>query len=217
LDSFSLADTGCLLQRVRSLPQVDACMLSSVSAVDQEVMDALKQKVVHFMELTTETPIPVNNLYKTPETLGKDRLAAVVGAYSLFPGKDILVIDAGTALTIDFVDKEGNYHGGIISPGLNMRFRALHEYTKKLPFLSQTDEFEIIGDSTVSAITSGVQNGIIFEVDSYINQFVKKYPQLVTILTGGDVNFFVDKIKKYIFAEPNLVFFGLEKLILINI
>ena len=217
LESFTLADSSGLSRHVRSLPQVDACMLSSVSAVDQEVMDALKQKAVHFMELTEGTPIPIRNLYKTPETLGKDRLAAVVGAYSLFPGKDILVIDAGTALTIDFVDKEGNYHGGIISPGLNMRFRALHEYTKKLPFLSQTDEFEIIGDSTVSAITSGVQNGIIFEVDSYINQFVKKYPQLVTILTGGDVNFFVDKIKKYIFAEPNLVFFGLEKLILINI
>jgi len=216
LDSFSLADSGGLLHHVRSLPQVDACIISSVSAVDQEVMDALKQKAVHFMELTAETPVPVKNLYKTPETLGKDRLAAVVGAYSLFPAQDILVIDAGTALTIDFVDREGNYHGGIISPGLNMRFRALHEYTKKLPLQSQTDDFEIIGDSTLTAIASGVQNGIIFEVDGYINHFVKNFPQLVIILTGGDRNFFVDKIKKHTFAEPNLVFLGLEKIILIN-
>jgi len=217
LVSFSLADAGGLLHHIRSLPQADACMLSSVSDVDQVAIDALKQKAAHFMELTAETKIPVNNLYKTPETLGKDRLAAVVGAYSLFPGKDILVIDAGTALTIDFIDREGNYHGGVISPGLNMRFRALHEYTKKLPFLSQTDDFEIIGNSTISAITSGVQNGIIFEVNAYINHFVKIFPQFVNILTGGDAIFFVNKIEKCIFAEPNLVFFGMEKIILINI
>jgi len=217
LVSFSLADTVGLLHHIKSLPQADACILSSVSAVDQAVPDVLSQKAVHFMELTADTPIPIRNLYKTPETLGKDRLAAVVGANSLFSGKDILVIDAGTALTIDFVDREGNYHGGIISTGLNMRFRALHEYTKKLPLLSQTGDYNIIGDSTVSAIISGVQNGIIFEVNGYIDHFVKQNPQLVTIMTGGDGNFFVDKIKKHIFAEPNLVFFGLEKITLMNI
>ena len=216
LVSFSLFDVDGLLHHVRTLPHTDACILSCVSEVDQKVINVLIQKAVHFMELTAETRLPINNLYKTPETLGKDRLAAVVGAYSLFPGKDILVIDAGTALTIDFVDREGNYHGGIISPGLNMRFRALHEYTKKLPLQAYKDDFEIIGDSTTSAITSGVQNGIIFEVNAYINYFVKKFPQLVNILTGGDINFFVNKIEKCIFAEPNLVLFGLEKLILIN-
>ena len=216
LASFSLDDAGGLLQHICAMPMVDACILSSVSAVSQDVIDALTQKAAHFMELTADTPIPVRNLYKTPETLGKDRLAAVVGAYSLFPGRDILVIDAGTALTFDFVDREGKYHGGSISPGLNMRFRALHEFTKKLPLLSQTDDCEMFGDTTASAITSGVQNGIIFEVESYIHQFVNKFPQLVTILTGGDVNFFVGKIKKYIFAEPNLVFLGLEKIIKLN-
>jgi len=216
LVSFALADTNGLLNFIKMLPLVDACILSSVSVVNQEIIDALKQKAAHFMELTADTPIPIRNLYKTPETLGKDRLAAIVGANSLFPGRDILVVDAGTALTIDFVDREGNYHGGNISPGLNMRFRALHEYTKKLPLQTQSDEYEIIGDSTMSAIVSGVQIGIIFEVNGYVDHFVNKFPQLVTILTGGDGNFFVDKIKKHIFAEPNLVFFGLEKIILIN-
>ena len=217
LASFPLDDAKGLWNHASSLPQVDACILSSVSAVDQSVIDVFMQKAAHFMELTAETPVPIRNLYKTPETLGKDRLAAVVGAFSLFPNKDILVIDAGTALTIDFIDSEGNYHGGNISPGLNMRFRALHDYTKKLPLLSQECEYQLIGDTTASAIASGVKNGIIFEVEGYINHFVKKFPQLVTILTGGDGIFFENKINKHIFAEPNLVFFGLEKIVLNNV
>ena len=130
---FALTDTVGLLRHLDTLPQVEACILSSVSIANREITEALSRKAAYFMELTAATPIPVRNLYKTPETLGKDRLAAIVGAYSLFPGKDILVLDAGTALTIDFIDKEGNYRGGNISPGLNMRFQALHDYTKS-PF-----------------------------------------------------------------------------------
>ena len=215
LASFPVSDSG-LLAYLSSLPQVEACILSSVSVVDQAAIDVLSQKAAHFMELTHQTPVPIRNLYKTPETLGNDRLAAVVGAYSLFPGKDVLVMDAGTALTIDFIDKEGNYRGGNISPGLNMRFRALHDDTQKLFLQAQTDDFEMIGNTTASAITSGVQNGIIFEINYYIDHFVKQFPGLVTILTGGDVNFFVNKIESYTFAEPNLVFFGLMKIIEFN-
>ena len=209
--------TPTLETHLTALPQADACILSSVSAVGQKIIDILSQKALYFMELTAATPVPIKNLYKTPETLGKDRLAAVVGAYSLFPGKDILVMDAGTALTIDFIDKEGNYHGGNISPGLNMRFRALHDYTQKLFLQTQTDNYQMLGDTTASAIVSGVQNGIIFEVNYYIRHFVKKFPQLVKILTGGDINFFVNKIESSIFAEPNLVFIGLEKIIKFNL
>ena len=215
--SFSHADMDGLLRHVRSLPQVDACILSSVGVADQTMIEVVSQKSAHFMELTAATPIPIRNRYKTPETLGKDRLAAVVGANHLFPGRDILVFDAGTALTIDFVDKEGNYSGGNISPGLNMRFRALHDYTQKLSLQAQTDDYLILGDSTASAIVSGVQNGMIFEMNYYVNHFVKKYPQLVTILTGGDINFFVNKFKNRIFAESNLVIIGLEKIIKFNL
>ena len=217
LASFSLGDTDGLLHHVLSLPQVEASIFSSVSAVSQTIIDAVSQKSVHFMKLTAATPVPIHNLYKTPETLGKDRLAAVVGAYSLFPGKDILVMDAGTALTIDFIDKEGNYRGGNISPGLNMRFRALHDYTQKLFLQTQTDNYQMLGDTTASAIVSGVQNGIIFEVNYYIRHFVKEFPELVKILTGGDINFFVNKIESSTFAEPNLVFIGLEKIIKFNL
>ena len=144
--SFTVADTDALLNHIKLLQRVDGSIISIVSDVNQEVVDVLSQKSAHFVELTASTPVPIRNLYKTPETLGKDRLAAIVGAYSLFPGKDILVFDAGTALTIDFIDKDGNYHGGNISPGLNMRFRALHDYTQKIFLQSQTDDYEILGD-----------------------------------------------------------------------
>ena len=216
LASFSLGDTEGLFSHVASLPSVDAGILSSVSVVNRAIIDVVLQKAVNFIELTSATPIPIRNLYKTPETLGKDRLAAVVGAYTLFPDRDILVFDAGTALTIDFIDKEGNYHGGNISPGLNMRFRALHDYTKNLFLHTQTDDYVLLGDSSESAIVSGVQNGMVFEMNYYTNHFVKKFPNLVTILTGGDINFFANKIERYIFAEPNLVFIGLENIIKFN-
>ena len=169
------------------------------------------------MELTADTPVPIQNLYKTPETLGKDRLAAIVGAYSLFPDRDVLVFDAGTALTIDFIDKDGNYHGGNISPGLNMRFRALNDYTQKIFLQSQTDDYKLLGDTTASAVVSGVQNGMVFEVKYYIDHFVKKFPDLVIIFTGGDKNFLENKIERFIFAEPNLVFIGLDKILKFNI
>jgi type III pantothenate kinase len=213
LVSYPVDGIDDLLSYIALLPQADACILSSVSITNREIMDTLSRKTPYFMELTAATPIPICNLYKTPETLGKDRLAAVTGAHSLFPGKDVLVLDAGTALTVDFIDKAGNYRGGNISPGLNMRFHALHDYTKKLPLQTQTDDYMLLGDTTMSAITSGVQNGIIFEINCYVNHFVKQYPELVTILTGGDIIFFANKIEKHIFAEPNLVFIGLEKII----
>ena len=215
--SFAFTDTCGLLHHLESLPHVEAGILSSVSIADQAMKNVLSDKAAFFMELTALTTVPIRNLYKTPETLGKDRLAAVVGSHSLYPGKNILVMDAGTALTIDFIDSDGNYRGGNISPGLNMRFKALHDYTKRLPLQTKAEDYQLIGNSTEAAITSGVQNGIIFEMNYYVNHFVNQFPDLVTILTGGDGNFFVNKIEKHIFAEPNLVFIGLEKIIEFNI
>ena len=216
LAAFPLTDVYGLLQHVASLPQADACIISSVISILPKIVDVFKQKSSYFLELTHETPLPIRNLYQTPETLGKDRLAAVVGAYSLFPGKDILVFDAGTALTIDFIDRDGNYRGGNISPGLNMRFRALHNDTHQLSLQEQTDDYELIGDTTASAIISGVQNGIIFEMNYYVHHFVKKFPTLVKILTGGDANFFENKFETHIFAVPNLIYIGLEKIVSFN-
>ncbi len=209
---FDLTDSKGLLSHLAALPRTNACIISSVSVIAPELMAVLFVHSPFFMELTADTPIPVNNLYTTPETLGKDRLAAVVGAYSLYPGRNVLVIDAGTALTIDFLDDQGNYHGGNISPGLHMRFQALHDYTKRLPLLAPSVDYFLLGNSTDSAIIAGVQNGIIFEIDNYINRFDRQYEGLITLVTGGDVFFFADKVKKPIFAKPNLVLIGLEEI-----
>jgi type III pantothenate kinase len=216
LVSVPVDDTHHILSCIASLPPTDACILSSVSIAVPAITDALSRVAPRFLELTAQTPLPIHNLYKTPETLGKDRLAAVVGARSLFPERDILVLDAGTALTIDFIDRAGNYHGGNISPGLTMRFRALHEYTRKLPLQQAADTHSILGDTTASAIISGVQNGIVFEIIQYIDHFTKKYPSLVTIMTGGDAKYFADKIEKHTFAALNLIFIGLEKIVQFN-
>ncbi len=215
--AIPLADRGALLRYIEALPGAGACILSSVSMADPGLLDILSKHTPYFIELTADTPIPIHNLYVTPDTLGKDRLAAVIGAYSLYPSKDILVIDAGTALTIDFIDAEGNYHGGNISPGLRMRYQALHDYTKRLPLESMSEDFNFIGNSTSSAIIAGVQNGIIFEVNGYVEHFVKQYPGLITIMTGGDVIFFANKIEKPIFADEKLIFIGLEKIVSYNL
>lgn len=217
VDVVPLTDRDGLLHRIVSFPQVEACIVSSVGFTDRELIQQLAVRSPVFMELTANTPVPINNLYATPETLGKDRLAAVVGAHSLYPDNNVLVIDAGTAMTIDFVDRQGNYHGGNISPGLQMRYQALHNYTKKLPLQNKLLDYQIIGNSTESAIVAGVQNGMIFEVENYISYFSRQYSDMITIMTGGDTFFLVNKIEKLIFVELNLIFIGLRKIVEYNI
>jgi type III pantothenate kinase len=158
----------------------------------------------------------IKNHYRTPETLGSDRFAAVVGAYSLFPGKNSLVIDGGTCITYDWIDAEGNYFGGSISPGLNMRYNALNQYTAGLPLVSVNRNFiSDYGDDTITAITSGVQNGIKYELMGFIESYSNNKPDINIILTGGDNVFFDTLLKNSIFApyikkEPYLVLKGLN-------
>ena len=172
-----------------------------------------KTTLLHF---DTGTAKNINNKYKTPQTLGRDRLAAVVGAYSLFPGKNSLIIDGGTCITYDWVDAGGNYFGGSISPGLNMRYNALNHYTAALPLLNVDTEFDSsYGDDTVSAITSGVQNGIKYELTGFIENYTLDKQDINIILTGGDNVFFDTLLKNSIFApyikkEPYLVLKGLN-------
>jgi type III pantothenate kinase len=211
--TFSHLETDGIVQYIKQLSNIDASIISDVSSVDVRIVDVCLQKSGKFIEFNHHTSLPIRNLYKTPQTLGKDRLAAVVAAAALFPHKDILIFDAGTALTIDFIDAQGNYHGGNISPGLNMRFKALNYYTEKLPLLSKSDDFQLFGDDTNSAITSGVQFGMVFEINSYIEQFDITHPHGIKILTGGDIFFFGNKIKSSTFAEPNLIIIGLDRII----
>ena len=157
----------------KAYPDIDRAILSSVSIADPQVVGYLKSGFIHFLELNYLTPVPIKNQYKTPHTLGLDRLAAAIGACELFPGKDLLVIDAGTAITFDLIENNGTFKGGNISPGLRSRFRALHEFTKKLPLLEETEEYPVIGQTTEEAIRAGVINGMVFEIDGTIDLFRK--------------------------------------------
>ncbi len=158
----------------------------------------------------------LTNHYRTPETLGLDRLAAVIGANCLFPGKDSVIIDAGTCITYDWVDAGGNYYGGSISPGLNMRYKALNSYTAGLPLLDADQAFAgSFGNDTTTAIRSGVQNGIKYELMGFINSYKKEGSDMNIVLSGGDSIFFDTLLKNSIFApyikiEPYLVLKGLN-------
>lgn len=168
------------------------------------------------MQLTWQTPIPLRNLYSTPKTLGMDRIAAAVGAWSLKPGNDILIVDAGTAITYDFVSSKGEYFGGNISPGKDLRFKSLHEHTGALPLVSMNGEIPLIGNSTDTAIRSGVINGIKNEVSGFVASMREIYPLLLVFLTGGDVELLVKTEKIGTFVSENLVIQGLNSIINYN-
>lgn len=196
---------------------ITAVIVSSVKKQLPEAINEIKKKIPEFWVLHQNTPLPIKNLYQTPETLGKDRLAAAVGANALFPETNLLVIDAGTALTVDFVSDKNAFTGGIISPGLQMRFNALHKMTDRLPLCFPDAEFsEISAQRTEDALKAGVQNSMIFEISTYIDRYSYNYPGLKTVLTGGDVFFFANTLKKKIFAKPDLVIFGLNKILEFN-
>lgn len=197
--------------------QVENAILSSVveenTLLEQHLQDACK----NFICLNHLTPIPIMNTYQTPETLGKDRLAAVVGAVTILPEADLLVVDAGTAVTYDFVDASGVYHGGNIAPGIEMRLKALHTFTQKLPLVEVDAMAGFLGKDTQSAIQSGVLYGIVLEIDGYVERLMLKYPKLSVFLTGGSAVLFDNKLKSRIFADKNLVLTGLNRILQYNV
>jgi type III pantothenate kinase len=191
-----------------------------VSTVRKENIPGEDRFIRHFRKvlvLSHQTPLPIKNLYETPETLGLDRLAGVAGAHSLFPHNPVLVIDAGTAITYDLIDAEGNYPGGNISPGMTLRFQSLHQAAGRLPLIKPRENNAMLGKNTREAIAAGVQNGIIYEMDQYIEQFKATYQTLKVLLTGGDCFFFDNKLKYHIFVEPNLILIGLNEILKFNI
>lgn len=193
--------------------QLDKAILSSVKKVDDEVLQFLHEQFRYFIELDHQTKLPLVNLYETPETLGKDRLAAAVGANELFPDQNILIIDAGTAITYDLVSENNEFLGGNISPGMKMRYKALNQFTGKLPLVEYSDDFELVGGNTVDAIRAGVQNGIVYEMNGTIDSFNRIYENLQIVMTGGDSIFF-DKILNYtIFVHFNLTLIGLNRIL----
>lgn len=165
---------------------------------------------VHF--ISHEDSFPFINLYETPKTLGMDRMVLAAGAVLQFPEQNRLVIDAGTCITYDFVDENDNYLGGAISPGLRLRYEALHNFTARLPLLELDSPKSIIGNSTSQSIHSGVVNGAINEIDGFINDYKQHYSKFTIILTGGDADFLAKRLKNTIFANSNFLLESLSHL-----
>ncbi len=209
---FGKADAEALLREYA----IEAGIYATVAGRSDEAISYLQAETSLFLEFSHETPIPITNGYATPHTLGLDRLAGVIGANFLQPESDLLVIDAGSAITYDFVDAQGVYRGGSITPGLDMRLRALHEYTRKLPLVKAETESRIPGNDTVSSILSGVLYGIVFEIDGYIQLLKEEHPRLSTFLTGGSTFYFANKLKSAIFADENLILTGLNRILQYN-
>lgn len=188
-------------------------IVGTVKGLTAEAEEQLRSLKIPILRFSPQTPVPITNHYKSPETLGADRLAAAVGASSLKPGKDLLIIDAGTCVTYEVIDAKGNYWGGNIAPGMQMRLRSLNEFTAKLPLVSAEGDVPGMGYDTETAIRSGVLRGMKYEIEGYIRSMRRKYPHLLVFLTGGDKINFDTTIKSIIFADKFIVPRGLNKIL----
>ncbi|MBO7571508.1 MAG: type III pantothenate kinase [Bacteroidales bacterium] len=204
------------LESAVPMGSIAKCIVSSVS-IGQETIAGLFRPFFPIMLFDSSLRFPITIRYGTPNTLGSDRVAAVVGAAGRYPMRNVLVIDSGTAITYDIVTAQGEYLGGNISPGLNTRFRALHNFTGKLPLLKVDNSMEgLFGTNTNEAIGLGVQNGILYEVEATIREFAHRFDDLLVVFTGGDSFFFENRIKFSNFAEPYLVAIGLNEILEYN-
>lgn len=213
--SFEESDFEQFITSFQKEYSITACILSSVKK-DERGIHKILEEIPFFLRLDHTTQIPFVNLYRTPTTLGIDRIALVAGATDQYPNQNALIIDAGTCITYDFVNQNSEYLGGAISPGIQIRYRSVHDYTSKLPLLSTSEDFVVTGDSTESAIHSGILNGVTQEIQGVINQYKDEYPDLTVILTGGDIKFLSKQLKNSIFAHQNFLLHGLNKILTFN-
>lgn len=196
--------------------QTDNVIVSSVTIDPLEILNNIHcggKKLAMHQSLS----FPISIHYKTPLTLGLDRIAAACGALDMFPQKNCLVIDMGSCINYEFIDAEANYFGGAISPGVSMRFKAMHTFTARLPLIQPKRDPALTGQSTEESMLSGVMNGMASEVNGTIEKYKEKYPTLEVILCGGDAHFFENQLKQPIFVAPNLVLCGLNRILVHNV
>ncbi|MDB4291933.1 type III pantothenate kinase [Maribacter sp.] len=196
-------------------PQITWCIFSSVNSLNEKIIPLLSVfcQVIH---LDSSTATPFKNSYASPHTLGVDRIALATAAFYHNPKGNTLVIDAGTCVTYDMTNDYGEYLGGAISLGLRMRYRALHEQTARLPFLEPEELLDFIGNTSETSIHSGVLNGLLHEIDGFIEQYKSRFVDLTVILTGGDAHFLSKRLKNTIFADSNFLLKGLNYLLEYN-
>ena len=207
------------IERLFSLYPIKNSIISSVVNVEPAVINALHKLSKRFVLFDHNTPLPILNKYDTPHTLGQDRLAAAVGANSLCPDENLLIIDAGSAITYDFVSENGEYLGGNIAPGIKMRLTVLHSMTKRLP-LVEVEENQLIplfGLNTEDAIAAGVLRGISFEVKGYMRTLSERVEHFQTFLTGGNAPYILNNVQSSMRFEKHLVLIGLNRILNFNI
>lgn len=212
---FSSSD----IERLFSLYPITNSIISSVVNIDPAVVNVLHRLSQHFVLFDHVTPVPIRNAYDTPQTLGQDRLAAAVGATLIAPNENLLIIDAGSAITYDYLSQDGIYMGGNIAPGLRMRFSALHDMTNKLPMVEvgESELIPLFGKNTRDAIAAGVIRGVGYEIKGYMHSLSKQVPHYRTILTGGSAPHILSNINRPIIYEKNLVLIGLNHILNHNI
>ncbi len=201
------------LEKIFEKYNINNCIISSVRKKIPDNIYDIKKRVSNFMVLCHKTKLPVKINYKTPETLGRDRIAAAIGAKKIFPDKNCIVIDAGTCITYDFIDKDNVFQGGNIAPGLSMRLEAMHRFTNNLPKVKLAYNEDPLGKSTDEALQNGSLRGTFWEISSFIQLILDKFGDSKVIFTGGDAKYFVNHFKTTIFANPNLVLIGLNEII----
>ncbi|MEM7186768.1 MAG: type III pantothenate kinase [Bacteroidota bacterium] len=196
-------------------PAIDHAIVSSVGGMTETQLELLRSRVPVF-ELSHEAKLPFYNQYATPTTLGVDRIALVSAAAEQYPDTNVLVIDAGSCITYDFLTDQNTYLGGAIAPGIEMRYKAMNTFTANLPLLESTLPDNLVGDSTAKSMHVGVIQGVINEIDGFIEHYIEKFGNLTVILTGGDTHFLRDSIKNDIFANSNFLLEGLNYILEIN-
>ena len=200
------------IEDIISKYKVTHSIISNVGRIDDTIINILKEST-NLLLVSNQLKIPFKNLYKSKNTLGQDRLALVSAAAFNFPNENVLIVDVGSCITYDFKNNNNEYLGGGISPGISMRFKSLNTFTSNLPLIDFDSIYQLIGNNTKNSITSGVVNGTISEINGIIQQYREEFKNIRIILTGGDSNFLLKRIKNTIFADRNFLLIGLNKLL----
>lgn len=189
---------------------------SSVRKEDESIENMLGEAGISLHKLSHTSRLPFRSLYETPRTLGTDRIAALAFGYNKYPGRNVLLIDAGTAVTYDLLNESGVFEGGNISPGIGIRYRALNEFTGRLPLVSPDNKYDILGRNTENAIRSGVQQGLVFEINEYIRNLKKTHRNLEILMTGGDARYLSEKVEHKVSYEKDMIIEGLNYILIYN-
>ena len=200
------------IEDIISKYKVTHSIISNVGRIDDSIINILKEST-NLLLVSNQLKIPFKNLYKSKNTLGQDRLALVSAAAFNFPNENVLIVDVGSCITYDFKNNNNEYLGGGISPGISMRFKSLNTFTSNLPLIDFDSIYQLIGNNTKNSITSGVVNGTISEINGIIQRYREEFKNIRIILTGGDSNFLLKRIKNTIFADRNFLLIGLNKLL----